>query len=299
MPSSQDNPITVIVSGVGRSGTSMTAAVLSALGIPMGSTKSAVLEDEEFLHALLFFNFARLAQLISARNAANSRWGFKFASLQNHLLPPQLEAFRNPHLIIVMRDPVAIATRARISDPEIRDAADAFFNVTKQSHDMATFVAKASCPTLLLSYEKFLAFPEQAIKSIAAFCGIQLTGAAMDQARTTIAPNNTEYLKLFHKAYKGHLNGIRHGRVLGWCCAVNNNEPVAIELLADGAVIATTLANTYREDLKRAGIGNGAHAFEIDISHLGLNDNCVLRVQAAGTDFVLEGSDASVLGLQR
>jgi hypothetical protein len=277
----------------------MTAAVLSALGIPMGKTKSAVLEDEEFLHALLFFNFERLAQLVNARNAASSRWGFKFASLQNHLLPPQLKAFRNPHLIIVMRDPVAIAARARISDPDIKDAADAFFNVSKQSYDMANFAARASCPTLLLSYEKFLAFPGEAIRCIAAFCGIELTEAALAQARSAIAPNNTEYLKLFHKEYKGHLNGIRHGRVFGWCCALNNNEPVAIELLADGRVIAATMANTYREDLKKAGIGDGAHAFEIDISHLGLNDNCVLRVQAAGTDFVLEGSDARVVALQR
>jgi hypothetical protein len=297
--SADKNPITVIVSGVGRSGTSMTAAVLSALGIPMGNTKSAVLEDEEFLHALLFFNFGRLAQLVNIRNAATDRWGFKFASLQNHLLPPQLKSFRNPHLIIVMRDPVAIAARAQISDPEIKDATDAFFNVTKQSYDMANFVANAPCPTLLLSYEKFLSFPAEAIACIAAFCGIELTEAARAQALAEIAPNNTDYLKLFHKEYKGHLNGIRHGRVFGWCCALNNNEPVAIELLADGKVIATTFANIFREDLKKAGIGEGVHAFEIDISHLGLNGDCILRVQAAGTDFVLQGSDASVVALQR
>jgi hypothetical protein len=186
-----DAPITVIISGVGRSGTSMTAGVVSALGLPMGKTENqAVFEDKEFINALLYFDYSLLHALIASRNAAAPRWGFKFPSLQNHLLPPQLKRFRNPHLIVVTRDPVATASRAYISDPEQKDAAAAYYNVSKQAYDMMHFLQKAQCPTLLLSYEKFVAFPENGIDGIAAFCGMKVTPAARAKALLVINPNN-------------------------------------------------------------------------------------------------------------
>ncbi len=295
-----DEPITVIVSGVGRSGTSMTAGVVSALGLPMGKTENqAVFEDKEFITALLYFDYALLNTLIAARNAAAPRWGFKFPSLQNHLLPPQLGRFRNPHLIVVTRDPVATASRAHISDPEQEDAAAAYFNVSNQAFDMMHFLQKAHCPTLLLSYEKFVAFPEKGIDGIAAFCGLKATPAVRAKALMAVSPNNPDYIKLFHHDHRGHFNGVQANHAIGWCASNASDDPVTVELLVDRVAVAKVKADMFRQDLKNAGIGSGKHSFKIDLSAMKLNDDSVLRVQVVGDGFLLDGSDQPLKKLRK
>jgi hypothetical protein len=283
--------ITVIATGVGRSGTSMVAQVLDAIGIPMGNTENLpVHEDKDFLHALLYFDFHRLTTLIDARNEASPRWGFKFPSLQNHLLAPQLAKFRNPYLIVVMRDPVAIATRALVSDPESASPVATLTNVTRQVSDLIALVERADCPALLLSYEKFLAFPEQTIKAIASFCRITPLPAQLAAARQAVVPNNPEYIELFHNPYRGHFDGVADGHAVGWCAGPNANAPVTVELLAGETIIATTQAALFRPDLLQAGIGLGAHAFRFNLSGLSLPPHTELSVRAQGERTPLEGS---------
>ena len=297
---SPDEPITIIVSGVGRSGTSMTASVISALGVPMGQTgNQAVFEDKDFIAALLYFNYDLMLTLIRQRDAAEPRWGFKFPSLQNHLLPPQIERFRNPHLIVVMRDLVAVASRSSMSDLEQSGDVEALLNVSKQTYDMAHFVEKVRCPVLLLSYEKFIAFPEMAIGAIAKFCGITMDENKRGRAMLAVEPNNPEYIKLFHNDHRGDFNGVRNDTALGWCCHNNLPEPVEVELLADGVVVASARADVFRQDLKVAGIGSGQHSFHIDLKGLALNDATVLRVQTKGGGFVLDGSDVPLAQLRK
>jgi hypothetical protein len=50
----------------------------------------------------------------------------------------------------------------------------------------------------------------------------------------------------------------------GW--AFNPDQPltpVALELLGDGKILATFLANHYRDDLRQAGLGRGAAGFTL------------------------------------
>jgi hypothetical protein len=295
-----DDILTVIVSGIGRSGTSMVAKVLDAAGIPMGRTNNlAVYEDQEFLQALLNFDYIHMAKLINARNQAHARWGFKFASIQNHILPPQLLQFRNPHLILVMRDPVAIASRSLFSDAERRSADEVIANVAQQSFDMMNLVQKAECPTLLMSYEKFVAFPEAAIDSICAFCGLALAPAQREKALAAIEPNNPEYIDLFHQDYRGHLDAVASGHAIGWCAANEGTEPVTVELLADNILVARAKADLFREDLRTAGIGDGCHAFKLRLPGPGLIGRTVLRVRPQGSKMFLEGSGRTIDALSK
>jgi Hint domain len=64
-------------------------------------------------------------------------------------------------------------------------------------------------------------------------------------------------------ALRGYIDLISVRAIEGW--AQNLDHPdasVCLTILAGGRVIGQVLANRYREDLKRAGIGNGRHAFE-------------------------------------
>ena len=51
--------------------------------------------------------------------------------------------------------------------------------------------------------------------------------------------------------------------IAGWAQNVDHPEaPVCLDIFAGGRLIGQVLANRYREDLERAGLGSGRHAFE-------------------------------------
>jgi hypothetical protein len=55
---------------------------------------------------------------------------------------------------------------------------------------------------------------------------------------------------------------VRAGSIAGWAQNTDAPEaPVGLDIFADGKLIGQVLANSYREDLKRAGLGTGRHAF--------------------------------------
>ncbi len=65
----------------------------------------------------------------------------------------------------------------------------------------------------------------------------------------------------------GCIDAISGDRVYGWVW--DPQQPaarVAVRIEVDGKVIATSLADQPREDLAANGIGDGAHAFEVDIA---------------------------------
>jgi hypothetical protein len=62
---------------------------------------------------------------------------------------------------------------------------------------------------------------------------------------------------------RGHIDLLSAQRVAGWAQNTDYPEaPVCLDILADGRLIGQTLANRYREDLERAGLGSGRHSFE-------------------------------------
>ncbi|GAB3916679.1 putative Ig domain-containing protein [Larkinella terrae] len=62
--------------------------------------------------------------------------------------------------------------------------------------------------------------------------------------------------------FEGYLDKVECGSFRGWAWdAAKPNSPVTIEFSADGAIVGTTVASIFRDDLKNSGKGNGAHAY--------------------------------------
>jgi O-antigen biosynthesis protein len=65
-------------------------------------------------------------------------------------------------------------------------------------------------------------------------------------------------------ALRGSLDHVDDGLIEGWAQAEGHPEaPVCLDILVDGVVAATVLANHHRPDLERAGLGSGRHAFSL------------------------------------
>jgi uncharacterized repeat protein (TIGR03803 family) len=64
-------------------------------------------------------------------------------------------------------------------------------------------------------------------------------------------------------ALSGYIDLARPDRIAGWAQNIDHPEaPVCLDIYAGGRLIGQTLANIYRQDLQRAGIGSGYHSFE-------------------------------------
>ncbi len=84
------------------------------------------------------------------------------------------------------------------------------------------------------------------------------------------------------KPLKGRVDAIDQGRVFGWAFDPETPEKrLAIRVLLDGKVIAEALADRNRPDLKRNGIGDGNHAFEIALPEMASARSGELVVLAA------------------
>ena len=64
---------------------------------------------------------------------------------------------------------------------------------------------------------------------------------------------------------RGWIEEVTADALSGWAQdAGNPDAPVCLHILADGCVIGRVLANGFRVDLKKAGLGNGRHAFRFE-----------------------------------
>jgi hypothetical protein len=284
---------TIIVTGLGRSGTSMIAALLAEMGIlSREQAYETTFDDREFLHLLKFRDYGGLQAAIRARNQVSTLWAFKIPSLHGFLEPQQLRMFSNPRLVVVFRNPVAVAERHALA--EYAEPVESFFEAVIGVCSLTSFIQAADCPALLVSYEKALSFPDQLVTALAEFCCVTLDGSRRERVRAMIRPNDTDYARTARRQYDGNIDGIFEGAVIGWCREIGEAGPVEVDLLVDGIVRLSATADGFRDDLQQAGIGDGRHAFGISTYGLDIKPSSIMSVRVSGRSFEVPGSGKRV-----
>jgi hypothetical protein len=94
----------------------------------------------------------------------------------------------------------------------------------------------------------------------------------------------------------GYLDAASRTQVSGWAWIPGHpDEPLALEVLDNGEVIARVLANRYRADLKAASIGDGRHGFELLIPRgLPALMRHVITIRIADGGAMLENVSATI-----
>lgn len=92
---------------------------------------------------------------------------------------------------------------------------------------------------------------------------------------------------------QGRLDAIEGRRVFGWVWDRSRpNERLLIRILLEGRMVASATADMPRVDLRRAGIGDGGHAFEVELPEAiaDLSDNLavVAVLPSTGEEIVLQ-----------
>ncbi|WP_449431677.1 tetratricopeptide repeat protein [Pseudomonas putida] len=89
----------------------------------------------------------------------------------------------------------------------------------------------------------------------------------------------------------GYFDYILDDRAFGWAFApAHPQKRLTIEIVSEGEVVAFGLAQQFREDLQTAGIGDGRHVFELQLSHELFDGNVHnLTARVAETGSTLNG----------
>jgi hypothetical protein len=184
---------TYVVMGVSRGGTSAVAGVLSHFGIFMGKTGEAPLFEDLPMNRALAGPSDKLDALISNYNDAHDIWGFKGNAISQDF-DDVLRRLRNPVVLVVFRDLLAIANRARLSAD--RDLATIMQRQAKEYQRIADFIARGAHYFVLVSFEKLCAYPAQVTERIASSLALEVTDQQLVAARNFIEPAPADYLRV-------------------------------------------------------------------------------------------------------
>ena len=281
---------TVIVLGVARSGTSMLANILVQLGLFMGERRDGIVfEDVDLAEAFEQGNLDQARSIIDRRNQSHASWGWKRPEAFKYLAP-HLSAFRNPCLIVTIRDILAIGLRNVIStglEPEV-----ALKDAQARYAALLQFLDQVSIPTLLISYEKALLNAPAVIERIAEFAGLNPSPFSLRAALESIELDRPEYLQGARvRQFLGHVGQVRDGKLFGWAKAKDSDtRRLSVTATIDGHTEVTAKANLMRKDLAGRGVGDGRFGFAIDISEHLTNREMTLRVFESSTGEEIGGS---------
>ena len=194
------NQKTFIIFGVPRGGTTMIARVAEQLGVGMGSKLPSNYEDDEFNYDKMSDALKEdpklmaraLLRAINRRNGRHDVWGWKYP--RAHLyLPLIIKQVRNPHLICVLRDPVASSLRP-LSRKRVQKEGKAQLptrvikqHLTWQLKNIEQ-IHKFNKPTFLCSYEKSILDPAGFVADLSAFIDLRKDQQSLNEAVQQIRP---------------------------------------------------------------------------------------------------------------
>jgi hypothetical protein len=261
------SPGTVVVAGLGRSGTSMIAAVLKAAGICMGELTATGTHEDQHLAALLQQRRRRdLRRLIEERNAAYELWGFKLPSRQilEHSL---IRLLRRPYLVVIFRDILAIAGRRQVSRGE--DLKHQLSQSLREYNRLLYFLEQINQPCLLISYEKALLNPDVLVDHLDHFLNLNLDDNTRATCKASIEVSPETYRREVRdqSGWQGRLEEIGKGRIKGWAFVEQAHVPAQVEIRVNGILRHCCLADMHRADVqKEHQLKTSACGFRVELS---------------------------------
>jgi hypothetical protein len=148
-----------------------------------------------------------------------------------------------------------------------------YFHVELDTHDVIiaegalseSFIDDDSRGMFHNAHEYYVLYPDAAAAS-ARYCAPRLDdGYEVESARRRIALRAglaTRNEQQHVGALRGYVDLISADCIAGWAQNSDHPEaPVCLDIYAGGRLIGQVLANRYREDLARAGLGSGNHSY--------------------------------------
>ncbi len=172
---------TLLMMGIGRGGTSATAAVIDAIGVPMGASTQPfeTWEFKEDLNNPPKWK-SMLAKIVDL-NSRHPKWGAQVWNNPSSAARIAAEV-RNPYLLIVFRDLVALTERLLSFPRETRSGKDILEQMFMETTRLLVHLTTMSMPIMVVSFERLRIQPAHIVPHIAAFMGMTPPDALLQEA---------------------------------------------------------------------------------------------------------------------
>jgi Sulfotransferase family len=276
---------TLLVLGAPRGGTSAIAGALSAMGIYMGRGASApVFESLALANAIEDDDRELARKIIEGFNAEYETWAFKRPGF-TRVVSEFHGFFRNPVYLVILRDPVATASRSFISGRLKLNYLKKLRRVTAVYESIVNFVETSGAPTVFISYEKLLQDPRSTLGIIVDELGLNISTERLSQAVKFIEPSPEHYLEVSRAdRVDGAWQTFNSTSIAGWAKYVNKTMtiPPKVTLFQGSQTLATvsadrpcTVDNAGSQVTENCG-------FSFDLIGLEISDWESLRVRVVG-----------------
>lgn len=182
---------TYVVLGVERGGTSMVAAIMRALGLDMGNDRCGLNHEDPWF---LTEDHELLAERIRMRDEENKVWGFKVPKSTLHWRYYEKQ-LRNPHFIIVFRNPAAVAD-SWMQRRTTNNYSSVFKHVMRYYVESCRCMTESKAPIMTVNYERACAQQDEVIEGISNFLGIDVDQSDVSKARQVITGDGQGYVNL-------------------------------------------------------------------------------------------------------
>ena len=276
---------TLLVLGAPRGGTSAIAGALSAMGIYMGRGASApVFESLALANAIEANERERARKIIEGFNAEHETWAFKRPGF-TRVVSEFHGFFRNPVYLVILRDPVATASRSFISGRLKLNYLKKLRRVTAAYESIVNFVETSGAPTVFISYEKLLQDPRSTLGIIVDELGLNIPPDRLSRAVEFIEPSPEHYLEVSRAdRVDGVWQTYSSTSIAGWARYVNKTMtiPPKVTLFQGSQVLATVSADRpcTMDDAGNQVTENCGFSF--DLRGLEITDWDSLRVRVDG-----------------
>lgn len=172
---------TLVVCGAAQGMTSVVSFILARSGVFIGDSLDPMNHEDRAIRRMFLgpgrqgplAGISELTRLISARNAAHSRWGFKLPRAVNHLaeLEPML---RDPVIVVCLRNPLAVMRSIR--DRQIEGHERGIWLAQRGLAAMAALHAalpRLTAPVVLCDMDAARADPQGFVTGISTALGLQ------------------------------------------------------------------------------------------------------------------------------
>ncbi|MFZ2989691.1 hypothetical protein [Ideonella sp.] len=290
------NHCTALVIGQARSGTSLVVRLLQGMGLHCGDQPDPVtLEDQRLTQALAKRSgrWPGVQAIAQDYDRQHARWVYKHPGNNLGVLT-HTALFREPRIVFIARDPVAVSTRGVLLKNG-KDFPSLFYRSLWLNFRRARAVVASKRPALFLSYEKLLTQPRPTIETLGRFVGLAPDRDALDKLTALVLPSEPGYKAKWtaEATLRGYVDRADRRQVLGWISAGTESPLRYAALFINDEFVTTAPAQLMRKDVLRAQAhptGQCGFRFQLDTealnSRFGAQADWQMRVTdlATGTE---------------
>jgi len=241
-------PVTFIVAGVARGGTSLLAGLLYHLGVHMGDQITRPNYESPVVKKIFKENNTAAILAFIKESEKYPYRGFKYPFLSNTFIR-YARNFNNPCILYIKKNVNEVAKRRSqiIGEPFLISCLLTWLAYLKL--DLICLYTRL--PVLIIHYSEIIVQPELWLTE---FCTrLNLINLDGQEAINFINRGNSEYRHWVNRSVFGNFYGgidvVTANDIHGWVRHKHDNTPVAIEVYLKGTLIASGTARLYRDDV--------------------------------------------------